>query len=76
MSKNRNVSLALALALSASALAPQSAFGKRLLHDPAPVVGTAGLTRRGSGANARITATARCSSATVFNCDIGSVDCG
>ena len=41
MSKNRNVSLALALALSASALAPQSAFGKRLLHDPAPVVGTA-----------------------------------
>ena len=41
MSKNRNVSLALALVLSACVLAPPSALGNRVLHDPAPVAVTA-----------------------------------
>ncbi|MDQ3743577.1 MAG: tetratricopeptide repeat protein [Acidobacteriota bacterium] len=43
MSQNRNISLALALALllSAGALAPPSALGNRVLHDPAPAVNTA-----------------------------------
>lgn len=40
MSQNRNISraLALALVLSTGALAPPSALGNRVLHDPAPVV--------------------------------------
>ncbi|HYY96706.1 MAG TPA: tetratricopeptide repeat protein [Pyrinomonadaceae bacterium] len=43
MSQNRNISLALALAvlLSAGALAPPSALGNRVLHDPASAVNTA-----------------------------------
>ena len=43
MSQNRNISLALALALllSTGALAPPSALGNRVLHDPAPAVNTA-----------------------------------
>ena len=40
MSQNRKVSLALAVVLSAGALAPPSALGKRMLHDPAPFVNT------------------------------------
>ncbi|MDQ3917061.1 MAG: hypothetical protein M3348_01045 [Acidobacteriota bacterium] len=43
MSQNRNISVALALALllSAGALAPPSALGNRVLHDPAPAVNAA-----------------------------------
>src|ERR1043165_1531294 len=43
VSQNRNISLALALALllSTGALAPPSALGNRVLHDPAPAVNTA-----------------------------------
>ena len=41
MSKNIHAPLALSLALSACLLAPPPALGKRVLYDPAPVVGTA-----------------------------------